>query len=106
MEYQPNEIKLCVDYAEYLIAQKDYKLALTKMQNAYKLDSNNIECLNVLFYLNYLLAKENLYDYNIEKAMKFAKEIEEKDPDSFSYAKEKEELVLLLNNKNQERQCK
>lgn len=98
-EYQPDEINVYIDYAKFLIEQKDYKLAMRKIRNACKLDDKNVDCLNILFYLNYLLAKENLYDYNVEEAMKIAKKIEENYPDSFGYADEKEELLSILNSK-------
>lgn len=99
LEYQPNEINVYIDYAKFLIEQKDYKLAMRKIRNACKLDDKNVDCLNILFYLNYRLAKENLYDYNVEEAVKIADKIEKNYPDLFGYAKEKEELLLMLNSK-------
>ena len=92
MEYRPNEIGLYIDYAQVLIAQKDYVPALKKLQNAYKIDSKNLDCLNLLFHTNYVLAKENFSDYNGEKAMLIAEEIEKYYPENFAYPEEKKEL--------------
>lgn len=100
LEYQPAEINVYIDYTRALLEQKEYKLALRQIRNAYKLDENNIDCLNMLFYVNYILAKENLYDYNIKDAIEIAAKIETKHPESFIYSKEKEELEIRLNSQN------
>lgn len=89
-----------------MVEQGDYKEALRKISAAYKLNDKNIDCLNILFYVNYRLAKENLSDYNVEEAIKFAKIISDNYPDLFGYAKEKEELEEILNSKKSERRCR
>jgi len=96
IEYQPNEIKVYIDFAKALIEQKEHKLAMTQIKKAYKLQDKNIDSLNIMFYLNYILAKENLYDYNIQDAINIAKKIEDIDPDLFYYQAEKEELQRIL----------
>lgn len=95
IEYQPEAIQLYIDYANALMDQREYDSALKKLQTAYKLDDKNLDCLNLLFFANYILAKENISDYNIEKALEIANKIEAIYPDSFIYSKEKEELVAI-----------
>lgn len=92
VEYQPDEIQVYIDYAKFLSDQKNYEQALKKLQNAYKIDDKNLDCLNLLFYVNYILAKENLSDYNMEKAINIAEKIEKDYPGSFIYIDEKKEL--------------
>ena len=100
LEYQPNEIKVYLDFAKILLEQKDYEFALKKLQNAYKLDDKNLDCMNQLFYVNYILAKENVSDYNVERAMEVAKKIEQDYPNSFIYTEEKKELESKINSRN------
>lgn len=95
-EYQPNEIKVYIDYATILIEQNDLKQATRQIKKACKIDDKNAEALNILFYLSYLLAKENLYEYNIREAINIAKKIEDIDLELFKYSAEKEELQNLL----------
>ena len=100
LEYQPNDIQVHLDFAKVLVAQGDYEFALKKLQNAYKLDDKNLDCLNQLFYVNYILAKENISDYNIERAMEVANKLEKDYPDAFIYLEEKRELEARMNSKN------
>lgn len=99
VEYLPDSSKIHVDYAKILIEQRDFTQALKKLERANKLDENNSECLNLLFYTNYMLAKENLSDYNMERAMKIAQQIENDYPESFFYSDEKKELETRLSTK-------
>lgn len=92
IEYQPEEIQAYLDYANFLIEQKDYAQALKRLQKASKIDDKNLDCLNLLFSVNYILAKENLSDYNMESAINIAEKIEKDYPDSFLYEEEKHEL--------------
>lgn len=100
VEYQPDNMQVCVDYAKILMEQKDYEQALKKLQKAYKMDDKNLDCLNLLFQVNYLLAKENISDYNIERAMEIAQVIEDNYPDSFAYVNEKQDLESKFNSRN------
>lgn len=100
IEYQPDKIQAHIDYSKFLMEQKDYAQALKKLQNAYKIDDRNLECLNLMFYANYSLAKENVSDYNIERAIEIAEIIEKNYPDSFIYNEEKQELEVKLNSKS------
>lgn len=99
LEYQPNEIKNYVNYAKILIEQRNYDLALKKLHSAYKLDERDFDCLNLMFYTNYMLAKENFSEYNVERAMEIVRKLEKDYPDSFSFKDEKNELETRLNNK-------
>lgn len=92
IEYQPNEIKVYIDYAQFLIEQKDYAQALKRLQKASKIDEKNLDCLNLLFSVHYILAKENGSDYNMESAIKVAEKIEKDYHDEFLYGEEKREL--------------
>lgn len=92
IEYQPNDIQGYLDYAHFLIEQKDFTQALKRLQKANKIDEKNLDCLNLLFLVNYILAKENGSDYNMESAISIAEKIENDYPDSFLYGEEKREL--------------
>ena len=83
-----------------LMEQNDHKLAMIQIKKAFKMDPENIDSLNILFYLNYILAKENLYDYNINEAINIAEKIEKINPDLFCYNAEKEELEKILTGRN------
>jgi tetratricopeptide (TPR) repeat protein len=92
IQYQSEDMQIFIDYAKFLIEQKEYEQALKKLQTAYKFDDKNLDCLNLMFYVNYMLAKENISDYNIERAIEVAQIIEKNYPDSFIYREEKQEL--------------
>lgn len=94
VEYQPNEIQVYLDYAQFLIEQKDYSQALKRLQKANKIDDKNLDCLNLLFSVNYILAKENGSDYNMESAISIAEKIENDYPDEFLYKEEMQELEI------------
>lgn len=96
IEYMPDEISGYIEYSKFLIEQKIYNLALKKLQKACKIEDKNLECLELLFKVNYILAKENLSDYNIESALNIAKKIEKEYPDLFIYHEEKRDLEVRL----------
>jgi len=98
IEYQPEEIQVYLDYAQFLVEQKDYVQALKRLQKANKIDENNLDCLHQLFYVNYILAKENVSDYNIESAINIALKIEKDYPNLFLYKEEKQELKTIMEN--------
>lgn len=101
IEYQPEDIQVYIDYAQFFISQQNYVEALKKLKNANKIDDKNLDCLHLLFYVNYMLAKENISDYNIESALNIAAKIEKDYPDSFLYDEEKRELEEKLNSKRE-----
>lgn len=95
LEYEPDEVQAYLDYAQFLIEQKDLAQALKRLQAANKIDENNLDCLNLLFSVNYILAKENGSDYNMESAIKIAEKLEKDYPDLFLYHEEKRELEII-----------
>lgn len=82
-----------LEYAKYLIELNDFKEANRKLQKANRLDENNQEILNLLFFVNYKLVKENICEYNIREALSIADKIE-----SFEHPELKQELNDLLRN--------
>lgn len=91
IKLNPNYATAYLDYAKFLISMKDYKDAQRKLRKAEKLDSNNQEILNLLFYTSYILVKDNLCEYNIKEAISIADKIED-----FQYPELREELETLL----------
>ena len=75
-------------FARNYIKQNKYEMALKKLQTALKTDENNIDCLNLMFFVNYTLAKENSSDYNREKAKEVAEKIKSIAPEKFIYSEE------------------
>lgn len=98
----PGYIQALTDYSKYLISRNDYAEAQRKLRKALKLDENNIELLNLMFYTSYILVKENLCEYNIKETMAIAEKIENIDPNLFEYPEQKAELAGILQ-KNSER---
>lgn len=84
------------EFAKYLFSQNDFADAQRKLRKAYKLDENNLEILNLLFYSCYKLVKENVCEYNIKEAVGFAEKAETLG--HFEYPGEKNELTELLKN--------
>ena len=82
-----------MEFSHSLIEQKKYDIAQRYARKLNKLAFKNSDEMNNVFYLNYILAKENLCDYNIKEAIKIADKTEKKYPASFRYPDEKEELV-------------
>ena len=90
-EYKSKNPQTYIEYANLMIKEKEYSKALNKLGELKALAPDNTDCLNTLFLVNYLLAKEGKSNYNKEKALEIAREIEEKNL-KFLYEKEKEEL--------------
>lgn len=100
VEYQPDEPLVYIDYARLLIEKKEYELAIKKLQTVKKIMPDNSDYLNLLFYANFMLAKEHLCDYNVERAIQIARKIEEINPESFNYKQELKELEEKITSKN------
>ena len=66
------------------------------MQKAHKLDKDNLEILNLMFYTSYRLVKENVCEYNIKEAISLASKIQSNG--EFWYWDEKAELEQVLTN--------
>ena len=99
LEYNSNEFNYHEDYIKYLIDEKQYKLANTKILSALKIFNENVTLLNFQFLVKYNLAKENFYRYNIEETLEIAEKIEKNYPNSFIYQNEKNELIEGLGRK-------
>ena len=85
-----------VNYINYLIKKDDYADAQRKLRKALKLDGENIDLLNLMFYVSYILVKDNVYEYNLKETISIAEQIENKGEDLFKYPEQKQELVNLL----------
>lgn len=93
----PKYISAFVDYSKYLISKTETAEAQRKLRKALKADSDNTEILNLLFYVSYILVKENLCEYNIKETIAISKKIENINPNLFEYPDEKAELEQILN---------
>lgn len=83
-----------VEYAKWLIEISDFADAKRKLSKAEKLDSNDCEVLNLMFYSSYRLVKENISEYNVKEAISIAqKTINLGD---FKYQSEKQDLENIL----------
>ncbi|MCM1338100.1 MAG: tetratricopeptide repeat protein [Muribaculaceae bacterium] len=85
-----------VEFAKWLISIADFADAHRKLRKAEKLDEDNIELLNLLFFTSYTLVKENICEYNIKEAISLANRI--KDLGTFDYEQEYTELENILVN--------
>lgn len=94
----PALIKAYIDYSNYLIQKNDYAEAQRKLRKAVKADENNIEILNLLFHVSYILVKENLCEYNVKEVIALGDKIISLNPEAFKYNDEKTELENILNN--------
>ena len=93
----PTYVQAFLSYAKYLISQEEYADAQRKLRKALKADSENIELLNLMFYVSYILVKNNVYEYNVKETLSVAEKIEKINPDLFKYPEQKQELTMLLN---------
>ena len=92
-KFNEEYVKAYVEYAKYLINKEDFKDAQRKLRKACKLENNNQEILNLLFYTCYRLVKENLSEYNVKEAISIADSIKE-----FEYPDFRAELEEILKN--------
>lgn len=97
----PKYIAAFTDYAKYLLSQNDYAEAQRKLRKAIKADENNLTLLNLMFYVSYILVKENLCEYNVKETLSFAKKIENINKDLFEYPEQKAELAAILQNSSE-----
>ena len=91
-----NYLVTYIDYANYLIKKQNYADCQRKLRRALKVDENNLEVLKQLFYVSYILVKENVCEYNVRETLVIADKIISIDKDSFTYWKEKDELSAML----------
>ena len=74
-----------------------YQEAQRKLRRALKFDENNLDILNLLFYVSYILVKDNVCEYNVKEALSIAEKICLIDRDKFQYENEKNDLVKIIN---------
>ena len=94
----PKHIKTYIDYAKFLISEENFADANRKLRKALKETLQNIEILNMLFYVNYILVKENVCEYNIKETLDFERKIKSIDENAFKYPDKSAELAEMLNN--------
>lgn len=100
----PKYISAYVDYAKYLITCENYAEAQRKLRKALKIEPENVEILNLLFFTSYMLVKENVCEYNIKETVAIAQKIEGINPDLFEYPDKKNELSEILKEKSEREQ--
>ena len=83
------------------ISKSEFDEARRKLRKALKADENNITLLNMLFFVSYVLVKDEVYEYNVKETIKIAQKIEEINPDLFEYPEQKAELEKLLQNSSE-----
>lgn len=92
-----NHLKSYIDYSKFLISLDDYADANRKLRKALKLDENNLAVLNMLFFVNYNLVKDNVCEYNIKETLGFGEKIKAINEDTFKYPDKFAELCEILN---------
>lgn len=104
-EYYENAIKTYpsllisyIDYSKYLIEKKDYAEAQRKLRKALKVEAENLEILNMLFFVSYILVKDNLCEYNVKEVIALGDKINSINPQAFEYESERAELSDILKN--------
>ena len=95
----PDHMLSYIDYTNWLIKQNDYTECQRKLRRALKNDGSNLDVLNLLFYVSYILVKDNVCEYNVKETLNIADKIIAINGESFKYWKEKDELTEILNKK-------
>ena len=90
----PQYTKGLIEYAKWLMSISDYADAKRKLTKAEKLEPENNEVLNLLFYSLYVLVKENISEYNIKEAISIAQKSMKLG--DFEYKPEKQDLENIL----------
>lgn len=93
----PSHIPTYLDYADFLISKGEYADCQRKLRKILRGNENNIEILNKLFYVGYILVKENVCEYNVKETLAIADKIVSINSDDFKYPNEKNELSDMLN---------
>ena len=92
----PNYMKAFADYAKYLIKQNEFLEAQRKLRKALKVEPENVVMLNLMFYVSYILVKDNVCEYNVKETISYAETMEKIAPELFEYPEQKLELEKLL----------
>ena len=91
---EPTYVPAMIEYSKWLIEQNDFAEAQRKLRKAEKLDSDNVEMLNLLFFTVYTLVKNNICEYNIKEAILIANKV--KSIGKFDYEPQRAELESIL----------
>ena len=94
-----DSIRVYLKYSDFLEKHEEYESAKRKLQRALKLDENNIEILNKLFHISYILVKGNTSEYNIKEALSIADKINKIDNEAFLYPEERSDLENIVKNR-------
>lgn len=92
----PHYIRAFEDFSKYLIEQNEYAEAQRKLRKALKVAPKSILLLNLMFYVSYILVKDEVCEYNIKETISIANTIESIAPELFEYPEQKQELKMLL----------
>lgn len=90
----PENIRVLLEYAKWLISISDNAEAQRKLKRAEKIEKNNVEVLNLLFLSTYPLVKNGGCEYNIREAISIAEKA--KVLGKFDYENEEIELQKIL----------
>lgn len=93
----PEHVKSYIDYADYLIEKGNFAEAQRKLRRALKNNENNLDILNLLFHVSYVLVKEKVCEYNVKETLSIADKIYLIDKEAFRYEDEKADLVKIIN---------
>lgn len=94
-----DNIKVYLSYSNFLIKHNEYESAQRKLKRALKFDENNLELLNLLFHVGYILVKENNSEYNMKETLTIADKIISIDKSAFLYPEERNDLDNIVNNR-------
>lgn len=96
LRINPKYTTAYIDYAKYLISKAEYADAQRKLRKALKNEEDNIVLLNLMFYVSYILVKDNVCEYNVKEVLAVAEKIEKINSSLFEYPEQKQELINLL----------
>ncbi len=88
----PLFISAYLEFAKFYISKNNFAEAQRKLRKAAKFAPENFEILNLLFYVIYILVKQNLCAYNVKEAISIANKIPQ---DCFNYRDELKDLLEI-----------
>ena len=94
----PKSVSAYSNYVRYLMDKKDYAEAQRKLRKILKFEGFDPLLLNLMFYVSYILVKENICEYNVKETLAIAEKFEKVNSDLFEYPEQKTELERLLHN--------
>lgn len=96
LNFNIKSLNTYINYVNYLISKNDYNEAQRKLRKALKYIDNDSKLLNLMFFVSYILVKDNFSEYNVRETLSIADKIEKFGTDLFEYPRQKEELLTLL----------